>query len=133
MKFRRKNQWRVENIFRKFYIKFGECLQKICGISKLISRPLESKKFKIIKFRPSRNISYMHQIFTSLTDHFFHFSLIFFKNLNIFKKKQEKKGSAEEKQVEEFAKFTRLRIMALVYNTYIKNWQCKAILKFRIS
>ncbi len=29
----------------KFYIKFGESLSKTCGISKLISRMIESKNF----------------------------------------------------------------------------------------
>ncbi len=30
-------------------------LQKICGISKLISRTFENKNFRIIKSRPNRN------------------------------------------------------------------------------
>ncbi len=45
----------AEKIFRKFYIKFGESLQKIYGISKLISRTFESKNLRIIKSRPNRN------------------------------------------------------------------------------
>ncbi len=42
-------------MFSKFYIKFDESMSKICGISKLISRMFESKNFRIIKSRPSRN------------------------------------------------------------------------------
>ncbi len=64
---------RVEEIFRKFYIKFGKSLQKIYGISKLISRTFENKNFVIMKSRSSRNILYFLCILFSpfLTDNFF--------------------------------------------------------------
>ncbi len=44
----KKNYWKVEQMFGKFYSKFGESL-------KLISRMFESKNFRIMKSRPSRN------------------------------------------------------------------------------
>ncbi len=53
--FEKKNQERIEKICRKFYIIFGESLQKICEISKFISRTFKNKNFKIIKSRPCTN------------------------------------------------------------------------------
>ncbi len=50
-----KKKVRVEKIFRKFYIKFGDSLWKTCGISKLILRTFESTNFRITKSRPSKN------------------------------------------------------------------------------
>ncbi len=54
----------VETIFRKFYIKFGKSLWKVYGISKLISRTFENKKYGIIKFKSSRNEP--HQYFEKI-------------------------------------------------------------------
>ncbi len=47
--------WKVEKIFRKLYIKFGERLQKTSGISKLILMTFNSKNVRVIKSEPSRN------------------------------------------------------------------------------
>ncbi len=49
MKFQKKISEVLKKIFRKFYTKFGESLQKICGISKLILRTFESKNLRITK------------------------------------------------------------------------------------
>ncbi len=40
-----------------FYIKFGESLRKICGISKQILRVFESKNFRIMKSVEQRAIT----------------------------------------------------------------------------
>ncbi len=50
-----KNWWKGEKNLKKFYITFEESVLKICRISKLVSRRVESKNFWIIKFKPIRN------------------------------------------------------------------------------